>query len=98
MSRRPPIHPLLRALQVALPDATLTLLRCRDWYSMTYSGERAEFSVRLKGEDAQARLEALARQLPEREFALPGRIVADIIVIGIEGATAFAEALLLDDA
>ena len=54
-----------------------------DWCSLTFAGERHRIDLRIPGPDAAAIADALTRDLPEAEFAIPRQIVADI---GVEGA------------
>lgn len=100
MSRRPRPHPFVRALQKRLPDATITVSRQTNWFSMTFAGERLEMFVSLSGIDARQRLDQFADTLPDAEFALPDKLVADIAIIRLatdsNSAILSIEALVLD--
>lgn len=50
------------------------------WASATFSGARHDAELKLTGNSAHARAQALAGSLPEAEFALAGHIVADLTV------------------
>lgn len=60
----------------------LTDFRSTDWQSLTFVGERHEFSLRLPGVDAERIVERLTDRLDEFEWQVPGQIVADIGLIG----------------
>ncbi len=62
-----------RADRILLSD-----VRSTDWQSLTFTGERHCFGLRIAGADADAVLERLSAGLEDAEFALPGQIVADI--------------------
>lgn len=53
------------------------------WASATFIGARHGLTLVLRGEDAAARARELATQLPEAQFALPGHLVADLVVDAI---------------
>lgn len=72
---------LARALlAMAGADATLGDAGFRPWCSATFLGAQHRFTLRIAGADAAARATALARALPEAEFAITGHIVADVTV------------------
>jgi hypothetical protein len=50
------------------------------WCSATFIGARHSLTLVLRGEDAVARADALAAQLPEMEFRIMGHIVAELVV------------------
>lgn len=56
----------------------LTNFRSTDWHSLTFVGERHEFSLRLPGTDAARIVERLTDRLEDVEWQIPGQIVADI--------------------
>ena len=56
----------------------LTDFRSIDWQSLTFVGERHEFSLRLAGIDGARIVERLTDWLEEVEWQIPGQIVADI--------------------
>ena len=96
---------LLRALLARTPVSRdrilLTEYRSTDWQSLTFIGERHEFRFRIAGPDAA--FELFTADLGEAEFALPGRLVADIAVRGSierepDGSIGFGiEALTIED-
>ena len=75
---------LLRAIlaraQVPRERLLLTDVRSVDWQSLTIVGERHEIAMRIPGPSAAAIAAALCDGLAEAEFAIPGQIVADIVV------------------
>lgn len=61
-------------------------IRTLDWASVTFIGARHIFDLRLDGAPgsiAEA-LVALSARLPDWEFRIPGHIVADIELAGVE--------------
>ncbi len=77
----------------------------RPWSSATFSGARHSFRLAFEGCEAVAQGEALIAALPDHEFTVPGRLVADATVTGVEhdvadGPTLIVEAdlLVLDEA
>jgi len=77
---------LLRAL-IARSGTTrdrilLTDLQTRDWRSLTFTGERHQFAMRLPGPRAGEIVERMCAGLEDAEFSIPGIIVADIAVLG----------------
>lgn len=58
----------------------LTEIRSVDWQSLTIVGERHEIALRIPGPSAAAVAESLCNGLAEAEFAIPGQIVADIVL------------------
>ena len=56
----------------------LSDVRSTDWQSLTFTGERHCFGLRIVGPDAAAVAARLTGGLAEAEFAIPGQIVADI--------------------
>lgn len=90
------LRPLLPA------DAELTLVRQRDWASITFSGWRYCFALRVNSAAVDALREALASALPAQEFALTNAFVADALVLPAasgEGApdTLTIELLVIDE-
>lgn len=100
MSRKTRPHAFVRALQKQMPDAVITVSRQTNWFSMTFAGERLEMFVSLSGVDARQRLQQFADALPDADFALPGKLVADIAIIRLvtdsSSAILSIEALVLD--
>ena len=91
------MHPLIRALKAALPDAEFTLLSSRDWCSMTFAGQ--QMLIECIPLESQC-TDAWATALPEREFSVPNLLVADIAVTSSKndrgGRTILIEALVID--
>ena len=77
-------HPrLIRAvLELAGGGAVAHDAVSRDWASATFVGERHMFAVTLPHTAA----DALVRALPDHDFAIPGHLVADIVVAGRQQA------------
>ena len=55
-------------------------LRCRDWASLTLSGGRHELDVRLDGPGGAAALARLQAEAPDLDIAIPGHILAELVV------------------
>ena len=53
-----------------------------DWQSLTFTGERHEFSLRLAGPDPAPALALLRCDLAKVEWSLIGHVVADILIVG----------------
>jgi hypothetical protein len=89
---------LVKRLVQMLPDSRLVKCEGRDWHSLGFSGEHV--IARLELGDA-ARAQHVAKVLPDAEFSLSGRFVADILVSDVvesEGGVILTiEALLLDE-
>ena len=81
---------LLRALlaQAGIERDRILLsdYRSVDWQSLTFVGERHEIALRIPGPGAGAIRSRLIDGLADREFDIPGQIVADI---GLVQPTAF---------
>lgn len=76
----------------------------RPWSSATFSGSRHTIAVAFEGVEAILDGEALVAALPDHEFTIPGRIVADATVSAVDHAagpparmTVEVELLALDD-
>jgi hypothetical protein len=103
--RRAPRHSerLIAQLRPLLPaEAELTLVRQRDWASITFSGWRYYFAVQVASATVDALREALAGALPAQEFALTNAFVADALVLHAasqnDGVGALAiEILVIDE-
>lgn len=79
--------------------------RERSWASITFAGTRHTLRIAYETPEAIEGGEVLIAGLPDHEFALPGRLVADATVSAVDHALAPApsltvtcELLLLDDA
>ncbi|WP_240310880.1 hypothetical protein [Altererythrobacter sp. ZODW24] len=58
----------------------------RSWASITFAGTRHTVDLAFEGDDAIAAAERLIAELPDHEFAIPGQLVADAIMISIDHA------------
>jgi hypothetical protein len=105
MTRLPKKCALMEALGTLAEGATPCQLQCRDWASATFVGQWHQILLQFEGFGAARKAEAsaqkLARTLAVHEFALPGRLVADIAVCDIihdgESSSIVVEALLLNE-
>lgn len=72
------------------------------WVSVTFSGARHRFALLLTGRDAARRATRLEKAMGDIEFALPGHLVADIVVaakrLSAEGVILEIEALTVEEA
>lgn len=72
-----------------------------EWASITFSGERHRLAVRLTGAGAPAAVDAFLHGIEEREFTLPGHIVADVALVSVqleaEAVTLVLEVLTIAD-
>ena len=53
-----------------------------DWQSMTFTGERHHFALRVSGADSAEIAERMCMGLEDAEFSIPGMLVADIALVG----------------
>jgi len=98
---------LLRALiagaKVPRDRILLTDAQSTDWQSLTLTGERHQFELRVPGGDSKIVVERMCNGLEDAEFSIPGLIVADITVVGepvhaIDGSTSVTiEALTIEE-
>lgn len=98
--------PLRRAILAAFRAfegvVEVELLGSRPWASITFSGQRHRFGLRIEGHGAGRAADAYARDLPDREFDLAEAFVADIVLLSDErdgtGDSAYlvVEALIVD--
>ena len=103
-SGRPWLQLLNAVLTLAGPAAELVRHSETPWASVTFTGMRHSVVLSLKGADGAAAGEAFIAALPEHEFTLPGKLVADAAIVCVEQVigpeavmTIEAELLLLDD-
>jgi hypothetical protein len=96
---------LTEVLRLAGPAAQFERHSERPWSSTTFSGARHTIRLSFKGAAQVGRGETFIACLPDHEFTLAGRIVADASVTSaehslIEGPSLVVEAelLVLDDA
>ncbi len=74
------IHPIIRALGNAFPDADFDIVEAHDWNSMTFSGQQIAVCCNPKSAVLYGYHDRLSAILPEHEFNMPGLLVADIVV------------------
>ena len=103
--RRDPANRLLGALH-ALGGGHAVVLRHeeRAWASITFSGARHTLALRFAGDPAVAAGEHFIAALPEHEFEIPRRLVADAAIVAVRHALlpepsleVECEVLLLDE-
>jgi hypothetical protein len=82
--KRDPANQLLAALY-ALGQGHGTLLRHekRAWASITFAGSRHTLALRFAGDTGMTAGEVFVAELPEHEFAIPHKLVADATVIAV---------------
>ena len=103
--RRDPANRLLAALH-ELAGGLVIVLRHeeRAWASITFAGSRHTLALRFAGDAAVAAGEHFIAALPDHEFAIPKRLVADAAIIAVRHALlpepsleVECEVLLLDE-
>jgi hypothetical protein len=105
-SGRAPWKRVARAvLDLAGPGAQLFRHSETPWASVTFSGARHSFVLGFDGMDAMEAADLFIAALPDHEFAIPGRLVADATIRAVDQrllpsprTLVEAELLLLDDA
>ncbi len=103
-SRRAPGERLAEAL-VILSGGHGRIIRQSeaDWASITFAGTRHSFDVVFEGEAAIQLGEDFIDELPEHEFSIPGRLVADAEITKVDHRAApplmkvTCELLLIDE-
>ena len=82
--KRDPANQLLAALY-ALGQGHGALLRHEDraWASITFAGSRHALTFRFAGEAGVAAGKAFIAELPEHEFAIPRKLIADATVVAV---------------
>jgi hypothetical protein len=98
---------LLRALiaRAGVPRdrILLTDIQSTDWQSLTLTGERHQFELRVSAPHSDRIVDRMCAGLEDAEFSIPGLIVADIAVAGgpdpeRDGSTRIAiEALTIEE-
>ncbi|MEP7131212.1 MAG: hypothetical protein ABI770_08800 [Sphingomicrobium sp.] len=58
-------------------------VRSVDWQSLTFTGERHHFELRVAPPGSQEIVERLCHGLEDAEFSIPGVLVADISICGV---------------
>lgn len=83
--RRRPWMPLLTAVMALAGDKAELLRHAeRPWASITFAGSRHHVALSFRGVEAVAAGEAFIAVLPEHEFTIPGQLVADAVIAGVE--------------
>lgn len=83
-ARGPWLKLLGEVLKLAGSSAQFVSHAERPWASATFSGARHSLRLAFEGQPAIGRGEAFIAALPDHEFALPGRLVADATIAGVE--------------
>jgi regulation of enolase protein 1 (concanavalin A-like superfamily) len=82
----PAASALLRCLigRARAPDDRILLSEVTsvDWRSLTFTGERHQFELRITGKDPHLVIERMCHGLEDAEFSIPGIIVADVALAG----------------
>lgn len=82
----PAASALLRCLiaRSRVPRDRILLIDVRsvDWRSLTFTGERHQFELRIAGPDSRLTLDRMCDGLEDSEFSIPDVIVADIAQTG----------------
>lgn len=90
---------LLRALIDRLGDEAdrilLSDVRSVDWLSLTFTGETHAMKLRVCGPGAEAIVGRFTNGIEDAEFAIPGHLVADILVaeapvVALDGSVTLA--------
>ena len=101
MSRRMPFCALSGAMLALLPEARIAARKAQPWHSATFSGERVQIILELKGDDRLPQARAFAATLPDYGFDLRRQLVADICVNDerreADRIVLTVEALLIDE-
>lgn len=64
----------------------LTNFSSQDWQSLTFVGERHEFTIDIVGPEAEGIAERMTDGLSDAEFTIAGHIVVDILAQVIGGS------------
>lgn len=99
---------LAAVLQLTCNQAGLVFHAEQPWASLSFSGKRHTIGLDFKGAEAIAYGEAFIDCLPDYEFALAGKLVADAAIVFVDRrrgtkddpvrTTVTIELLVLDDA
>lgn len=103
---RAPWKRIARAvLELAGPSAELLRHSEKAWASVTFSGARHTLVLGFDGMQAMDAADLFIAALPEHEFIISGRLVADATIVSVDQRTLpsprtliEAELLVLDDA
>lgn len=104
-SGRAPWKRIARAvLELAGPNAQLVRQSEKSWASVTFSGARHTFVLCFDGLAALDAADLFIANLPDHEFTIPGRLVADATIRSVDQRTlpshrtlVEAELLVLDE-
>ena len=95
---------LAAVLELTCRQAELLCHSERPWSSATFSGVRHTISLRFVGGEAITYAEAFIEALPEHEFALADKLVADAQIVAVDRivqsepeTTVTIQLLVLDD-
>jgi len=105
-SGRAPWKRIARAvLELAGPHAQLVRQSEKPWASITFSGARHSFVLAFDGIEAMEAADLFIAMLPDHEFTISGRLVADATILSVDQRAlpaprtlVEAELLVLDDA
>lgn len=103
---RAPWKRIVRALlDLAGPSAEFVRHGERPWASVTFSGARHTVALAFEGEAAMDAADLFIAALPDHEFSIGGKLVADATIVSVEQRAlpaprtlVEAELLVLDDA
>lgn len=82
--RSPAVRLREQLLGLACGHATVMGHEEKAWASVTFAGARHRVELAFEGLDAVAAGESFIAFLPEHEFAIPGQLVADAAVTGVD--------------
>ncbi len=82
--RRPWLSLLTALFDLAGGKAELLRHSERSWASATFAGTKHSVAMAFTGSDAIAAAEGLIEALPDHEFAIPGQVVADALVVSVD--------------
>ncbi len=71
-------------LELAWGRSTIVAHSERSWASVTFAGARHRLILEFEGEEGIRAGETFIALLPEHEFAVPGRLVADATVTEVD--------------
>lgn len=84
-SGRAPWKRIARAvLELAGPQAQLVRQSEKPWASVTFSGARHSFVLAFDGMEAMEPADLFIAALPDHEFTIPGRLVADATIHSVD--------------
>ncbi|MFV0643200.1 MAG: hypothetical protein ACK5NN_01675 [Sphingomonadaceae bacterium] len=84
-TRRRPVDPLLKAvLALAGGYAECSYHRHKPWASITFSGGRHHIGLAFSGADAVHMAEHFIAELPDHEFSIAGKLVAEARIVDVD--------------